>query len=88
MGLFSRKFAIDYEALFKEQYKSINKLMIQVHNEMDYVIKESLLEVVVEKYNELIECIEKGASQDKEHFLSLREGAKKELQMIKDINAE
>lgn len=88
MGFFSKKQKIDYDVLFKEQYKSINQLMMQVHQELDYVIKQSLLELVVEKYNELIDFIDKGASFDKDHFLSLRENAQKELQSIKDINQD
>lgn len=88
MGFFSKKQKIDYDVLFKEQYKSINQLMMQVHQELDYVIKQSLLELVVEKYNELIDFIDKGASFDKNHFLSLRENAQKELQSIKDINQD
>lgn len=88
MGFFSKKQKIDYDVLFKEQYKSINQLMMQVHQELDFVIKQSLLELVVEKYNELIDFIDKGASFDKDHFLSLRENAQKELQSIKDINQD
>ena len=57
MGLFSKKQKVDYDALFKEQYKSVNQLTMQAHNELDYVIKESLFELIVEKYNELITFI-------------------------------
>ena len=79
MGLFSKKQKVDYDALFKEQYKSVNQLTMQAHNELDYVIKESLFELIVEKYNELITFIDQGASYDKAHFESLRENAQKEL---------
>ena len=45
MGLFKKKkTVIDYDAVFKEQYKSVNQLTQQAHQEMDYVIKESLYE--------------------------------------------
>ena len=88
MGLFSKKVKVDYDALFKEQYKSINQLMMQVHNESDYVIKESLLEVVVKKYDELIEYIDQGVAQDKQHFVSLKEDVIKELEMIRNINKD
>ena len=46
MGLFSKKQKVDYDALFKEQYKSVNQLTMQAHNELDYVIKESLFELL------------------------------------------
>lgn len=87
MGLFKKKkTVIDYDAMFKEQYKSINQITQQAHNELDYVIKESLYEVIVEKYNELIDFIDQGAHFDKAHFEGLRENAKKELQSIHQIN--
>ena len=53
---------------------------------MDYVIKESLYEVIVEKYRELIELIDQGAHFDKEHFEALKDNAVKELQSIHQIN--
>ncbi len=68
MGFFSKKQKVDYNAIFKEQYKSINQLTMQAQNELDYMIKESLYTLIIEKYDELIELIEKGASFDKEHF--------------------
>ncbi|MEG0275567.1 MAG: hypothetical protein RR630_00915 [Coprobacillus sp.] len=86
MGLFSKKTKVDYDVLFKEQYKSINQLMMQANNELDFVIKQSLLEVVVEKYNQLFECIDNGAAFDKAHFISLQQSAMKELETIKSIN--
>ena len=88
MGLFSKKQKLDYDALFKEQYKSVNQLTMQAHNELDYVIKESLFELIVEKYNELITFIDQGASYDKAHFESLRENAQKELKTLQDINKD
>lgn len=88
MGLFSKKTKIDYDVLFKEQYKSINQLMIQANEELDFVIKQSLLEVVIEKYNQLFDCIDNGASFDKAHFISLQESVKKELDTIKSINSD
>lgn len=87
MGLFKKKkTVIDYDAMFKEQYKSIYQITQQAHNELDYVIKESLYEVIVEKYNELIDFIDQGAHFDKAHFEALRDNAKKELQSIHQIN--
>ena len=80
MGLFSKKQKVDYDALFKEQYKSVNQLTMQAHNE--------LFELIVEKYNELITFIDQGASYDKAHFESLRENAQKELKTLQDINKD
>lgn len=88
MGFFSKKQKINYDALFKEQYKSINQLTMQAQNELDYTIKESLYALIIEKYNELIELIDKGASFDKDHFLSLRDNVLNEYQKIQDINRE
>lgn len=87
MGLFKKKkTVIDYDAVFKEQYKSINRMTQQAHQELDYVIKESLYEVIVEKYNELIGLIDQGAHFDKDHFEALKANAIKELQSIHQIN--
>lgn len=88
MGLFSKKQKIDYDAVFKEQYKSINQLTMQAHNESDYVIKESLFKVIVEKYDELIDFIDQGANFGKAHFESLRASAIKEYESIKNINQD
>lgn len=86
MGLFSRKKKIDYNAVFKEKYKSANKLSQQAHNEIDYVIKESLWQNVVDSYKELIDLIDQGADFDKKYFESLMENANKELDVVKKIN--
>lgn len=86
MGFFSKKKKLDYDLLFQEQYKSINKLTMQAQNELDYVIKEHLYEVIVEKYNELLNYIDQGAHYDRKHFLSLQEHALSELNSLKDIN--
>lgn len=88
MGFFSKKQKVDYDAVFKEQYKSINQLTMQAHNELDYTIKESLYALIIEKYDELIELIDKGASFDKNHFISLKESAMKEYQNIQGVNKE
>lgn len=86
MGLFSKKQKIDYDALFKEQYKSINQITMQANNENDFVIKESLWALVVEKYDELLSLIEQGAHFEKEHFEALKKSAQEELEKVKDIN--
>lgn len=86
MGLFSRKKSIDYNALFKDKYKSINQLTMQANDELDFVIKESLYALIIQEYDELIGFIDKGAAFDKEHFLSLKENALKEYQLLHDLN--
>jgi len=88
MGLFSKKKKVDYDTIFKEKYKSLNQLTMQAHNELDFVIKESLYVLIVEKYDELISLIDQGAHFEKDHFLSLKENAIKELNMLKNINRD
>lgn len=88
MGLFSRKKKVDYNLLFQQQYQSINKLTMQAQNELDYVMKEHLYEVIVEKYNELLSYIDQGANYDKDHFIALSKHALKELETLKDINKQ
>lgn len=88
MGLFSKKQKIDYDVVFKEQYKSINQLMSQAQQENDYVIKESILTLVVQKYNELLDLIDKGAAFDRMHFLSLQQSAQHELELVRSINKD
>lgn len=88
MGLFSKKKKIDVNAVFKEKYKYVNKISQQAHNEIDYVIKESLWKNVSEGYQELIDLIDQGADFDKDHFVSLLDNANKELEMVHKINSE
>ena len=86
MGLFSKKQKINYEQLFKDKYKSINQLTMQANDELDFQIKESLYDLIVKEYDELLSYIEQGANFDKEHFLSLKENAKQQLETIHNIN--
>ena len=88
MGLFSKKKKVDYDLLFKEQYRSLNKLTMQAQSESDFVIKEHLYEVIVEKYNELLDYIDQGANYDKDHFESLKQHALQELKTLKDLNQD
>ena len=88
MGFFSKKKKVDYDALFKDLYKSINQLTMQAQNEMDYTIKESLYALVIEKYDELLGLIDQGAAFDKEHFASLKESIVKDYHNIQKINQE
>lgn len=88
MGLFSRKKKVDYNELFREKYKSVNKLTMQARNELDFVVKESLWASIVEIYQELIVLIDQGADFDRKHFVSLKENANKELEVVKRINNE
>lgn len=86
MGLFSKKQKIDYDVLFKDKYKSINQLTMQANNELDFVIKESLYDLIVKEYDELLALIDQGAHFEKDHFVSLKNNAVKELESIQDIN--
>lgn len=86
MGLFSKKQKIDYDVLFKDKYKSINQLTMQANSELDFVIKESLYELIVKEYDELLVLIDQGAHFEKDHFVSLKDNALKELKTIQDIN--
>lgn len=91
MGFFSKKQKVNkvnYDELFKEQYKSINQLAMQAHNELDYVIKESLYAVIVKKYDELLDTIDQGANYDKQHFQSLKESAMKEYEILQKMNKD
>lgn len=86
MGLFSRKKKVDYDVLFKDKYKSINQLNMQANNEMDFVIKESLYALILSEYDELLSYIDSGANYDKDHILSLKANAKKEYDILRDLN--
>lgn len=88
MGLFSKKKKIDLDELFKEKYKALNKVMMQAQNELDGVIKESLLQNVVERYDELLALIDQGAKVEKAHFESLRASAVQELEKVIALNKE
>ncbi|MBO6047504.1 MAG: hypothetical protein J6P61_07135 [Erysipelotrichaceae bacterium] len=89
MGLFSRKKkTIDYDQLLKDTYKQANQLQQQARDELDYVIKASLLAGVLEKYDVILDCIDHGAHQDRDYFVSLQEHVKKELETIKSINED
>ena len=52
------------------------------------MIKESLLKVVVEKYDELLMLIDQGAQFDKAHFQSLKESAVHQLESVHQINQD
>lgn len=81
-----KKIKEDYDHLFLDQYRALNKIHQQALEEPDYIIKESLLEIVINKYDTLLEYIEMGAKQDKEHFISLRKHAQEELDTVRSIN--
>ena len=61
---------------------------MQAQSESDFVIKEHLYEVIVEKYNELLDYIDQGANYDKDHFESLKQHALQELKTLKDLNQD
>lgn len=86
MGLFSQKKKVDYDVLFQDKYKSINQLTMQANSELDFQLKESLYDLIVKEYDELIMYIEQGAHFDKDHFIALQNNAKKELTTLHNIN--
>lgn len=88
MGLFSKKKKVDFDELFKEKYRSLNKVMMQAQNEMDGVVKESLIQNVVDRYDELLSLIDQGAHFEKAHFESLKASAVKELEKVMALNKE
>lgn len=88
MGLFSRKPKENLDDVFKEKYKALNQTMMQAHQEMDDLIKESLLRQVVSMYDELLDYIDKGAHFEKEHFISLKKSAVDELEIIQEMNKD
>ena len=61
---------------------------MQANNELDFVIKESLYALIVSEYDELLSYIDKGASFDKEHIVSMKANALKEYNILKDLNKE
>lgn len=88
MGLFSKKKSVNYNELFKQKYKYVNKLSQDANNEIDFVVKKAMWQNVVDTYEELIDLIDKGANYDRDHFISLKEHAVKELEKVKSINYE
>lgn len=88
MGFFSKKEKVNYDALFKDKYKSINQLTMQANDELDFQVKESLYDLIVKEYDELLSYIEQGANFDKNHFLSLQDNAKQQLDTLKNINQD
>jgi len=87
-NLFSKKKRVDYNLAFRDKYKYVNKLSQDANKEVDGVIKEALLQNVVDVYQELIDLIDKGADFDKNHFVSLKEYACRELDKVRSLNHE
>lgn len=85
MKLFSKKPKIDLEQKFKDTYKEINRIVGNANKELDFTIKVSLLKLASEKYNDLLAMIEQGVNQEKEHFLSLKQGLDNEIEKLKDL---
>lgn len=86
MGLFSKKKKIvDLEQLFKDKYKDINQIVSDANNELDLEIQISLMELAYDKYNDLLELIDQGVDFDKEHFLSMQQNLKKQIDLLKGL---
>ena len=59
--------------------------MQNAQEELDYTIKASSYQLVIEKYNELLELIDQGANFDRVHFETLKASVEKELEMIQSL---
>lgn len=79
--MFSRH-RIDYNLLFKQQLKSVAVLEAQLDEETDPFIQKALLEVLIEKYDELLNCIRHGADYNDLHFDSLKKEREKQLEEV------
>lgn len=82
---FKRKPKVDLDTQFKELYKEINKITADAGNELDFVIKYSQLKLACNKYEQLLNLIDKGANFDKEYFASLKESVEKETKRVKGL---
>lgn len=86
MGLFGKKKkTVDLQQVFKDKYKDINQIVNDANNELDLEIQISLLELAYDKYNDLLDLIEKGVDFDKAHFLSMQQDLKKQIDLLKGL---
>lgn len=76
------KHSIDYNLLFKQQLKSVAVLETQLDEETDPFIQESLLKVLIEKYDELLVCIRHGADYSDLHFANLKKEREQQLKEV------
>lgn len=80
-----KKKQVDLDEVFKNQYRSLNAIMQSAQEELDYTIKASQYQLVLEKYDALLDLIDQGAHFDRQHFETLKESVEKEFEMIKDL---
>ena len=86
MGLFGKKKkTVDLQQVFKDKYKDINQIVNDANNELDLEIQISLLELAYDKYNDLLDLIDQGVDFDKEHFLSMQQDLKKQIDLLKGL---
>lgn len=85
MGFFNKKKTIDLDSLFKEQYKILNQIMQSAQEELDFEIKAASYQLVIEKYDELLDLIQQGANFEYDRFNSMRQATQKELDLIKGL---
>lgn len=86
MGLFGKKKkTVDLQQVFKDKYKDINQIVNDANNELDLEIQISLLELAYDKYNDLLDLIDKGVDFDKAHFLSMQQDLKKQIDLLKGL---
>lgn len=88
MGLFGKKKKVDLDQVFKDTYKDINRIVSDANNELDLEIQVSLMELAYDKYNDLFELINQGVDYDKEHFLSMQQDLKKNIDLLKGLEDE
>lgn len=80
-----KKIKVDLDAVFKEKYKDLNQTMMDANNELDMEIKVSQLYLVIEKYNDLLDLIDQGANFEKDHFIKLKQGVERQLELSKEV---
>lgn len=80
-----KKEKVDINEVFKEQYKTLNRIMQSAQEELDGDIKVASYQLVIEKYNQLLDLIDQGANYDRQHFASLKQNVEKELAMIQSL---
>ncbi len=77
------KHTIDYNLLVKQQLKSVAVLEKQAEDEEDPFIKAALMKVIIEKYDECIDCVRHGAHYSAYHFANLKKEHEKKLKELK-----
>jgi hypothetical protein len=77
-----KKHAIDFNLLIKQQLKSINVLEGQLEEEDDPFVKQALLKVIIEKYDECFEGAKHSDNYNALHFANLKKSYMKKLERM------